>query len=67
MEKAPTILEKAEKKASDLLLTLPDTMTYHNLNHTREVVKAAEKIGSYASLQEEEMEILLLAAWFHDV
>lgn len=67
MENAPSIIDKAEKTASDILLTLPDSMTYHNLNHTREVVKAAENIGSYASLKEDEMEILLLAAWFHDI
>lgn len=66
MEYTPTIIDKAEKEVTKLLLTLPVTMVYHNLNHTRQVVKAAEKMGNYTNLAEDEMEILMLAAWFHD-
>ena len=66
MKVNPDIVDKAEKVATDLLLTLPETMVYHNLNHTREVVKAADKIGTYANITEEEKEILMLSAWFHD-
>ncbi|MCK5104320.1 MAG: HD domain-containing protein, partial [Cyclobacteriaceae bacterium] len=66
MEATPNIIEKAEKAVTDILLTLPETMVYHNLNHTWEVVKAADKIGNYANLTEEEKEILMLSAWFHD-
>jgi len=66
MEYPSEIIDKAESEVTQILLTLPTTMVYHNLNHTREVVKAAEKIGKYANLNEEEMEILMLAAWFHD-
>lgn len=66
MEDSSTILIKAEKAVTDLLLSLPETLVYHNLNHTREVVKAAEKIGTYANLTEGENEILILSAWFHD-
>ena len=66
MEDIPTIIDKAEKLVTDILLSLPQSMVYHNLNHTREVVKAAEKIGNYANLSESEMEILMLSAWFHD-
>jgi len=66
MEDTPTIINKAERIVTDILLTLSQAMVYHNLNHTKEVVKAAEKIGNYANLNEEEMEILMLAAWLHD-
>ena len=66
MKVSQNIVDKAEKVVTDLLLTLPETMVYHNLNHTREVVKAADKIGTYANLTEEEKEILMLSAWFHD-
>lgn len=66
MVETSTILGKAEKAATDVLLQLPEYMVYHNLNHTREVVKAAIKIGTYANLSEEEMEILVISAWFHD-
>lgn len=40
--------------------------TYHNLAHTQNVVKRANKIGVKTGLTPDEMEILLLAAWFHD-
>lgn len=66
MEDISSIIYKAEKAATDILLALPETMVYHNLIHTREVVKAADKIGTYANLTEEEKEILMLSAWFHD-
>lgn len=66
MEDTPTILGKAEQVATEALLKLPESMVYHNLNHTREVVKAASKIGTYANLSKEEMEILIISAWFHD-
>ena len=66
MENGNHIIEKAEKEVTNILLSLPSSMVYHNLNHTRDVVKASEKVGSYANLSEDEMEILLLSAWFHD-
>jgi predicted metal-dependent HD superfamily phosphohydrolase len=40
---------------------------YHNLDHTRDVVKAAQKIGELEGLNEKELEIVQVAAWFHDV
>ncbi len=66
MENTLNIIDKSEKAATDILLSMPETMVYHNLNHTREVVSAADKIGTYANLSEEEKETLLISAWFHD-
>jgi HD superfamily phosphodiesterase len=66
MEPELTFVEKAEQSATELLLKLPENIVYHNLNHTRDVVKAAVKLGSYTNLSDEEMEILLISAWFHD-
>jgi HD superfamily phosphodiesterase len=40
--------------------------TYHNLQHTREVVAAAQLIAEKSNLSEDEQEIVLLAAWLHD-
>lgn len=40
---------------------------YHSIKHTTSVVKAAEKIGKASDLPEEDMEILIIAAWFHDI
>lgn len=42
-------------------------LTYHNLEHTTYVVKAAEKIAAYNHLSEDDIFILLTAAWFHDI
>lgn len=40
---------------------------YHNLRHTRDVVAAAEEIGSRSELSEEELESAIIAAWLHDI
>ena len=40
--------------------------TYHSFEHTREVAEAAEKIGKESGLGDEELEVVVLAAWFHD-
>ena len=43
-----------------------DSCAYHNLQHTREVVAAAKEIGAASGLTEEEIDIVVTAAWFHD-
>ncbi|OIQ37732.1 MAG: phosphohydrolase [Bacteroidetes bacterium MedPE-SWsnd-G1] len=39
---------------------------YHNFGHTLRVVNASLEIGQAENLTDNELEILLLAAWFHD-
>lgn len=39
---------------------------YHNIDHTKYVVKAVEKIGTHALLSEEDSFCVRVAAWFHD-
>ncbi|GAL84823.1 metal dependent phosphohydrolase [Sporocytophaga myxococcoides] len=39
---------------------------YHNFYHTSEIVKSCNQLGKLAGLGTEELEILELAAWFHD-
>ena len=39
---------------------------YHNLEHTRQVVRAAEEMADYYQLQTEDRNAVLIAAWFHD-
>ncbi len=61
------LTEKARKTAEELLKNLDNsTYTYHNLAHTQEVAKAALEIGQASGLSDEEMEIVQVAAWFHD-
>jgi predicted metal-dependent HD superfamily phosphohydrolase len=40
--------------------------TYHSIEHTKEVSDAAEKIGKESGLNDEELEAVIIAAWFHD-
>jgi len=40
---------------------------FHDLQHTISVVEAADKIGKAMNLSEESLEILQIAAWFHDM
>lgn len=62
-----TILNKAKKKASRILSEkLSEDITYHTLNHTEFVVSAAIKIGAGEGLSGDDLELLELAAWFHD-
>ena len=44
----------------------PNENVYHDATHTREVVEAVQKIGSASGLSKEDLEIVTIAAWFHD-
>lgn len=46
---------------------LPEHMTYHSMNHTFDVVASANEIANKQELTLDELEILNIAAWFHDV
>lgn len=43
-----------------------DSALYHNYNHTLEVINHAEEIAKGMNLSEEELEIVIIAAMFHD-
>lgn len=61
------IINMVSAYVSNLLVErLPRDLCYHNPSHTLEVVSNATEIGNNSGLSEDEMEILLLAAWFHD-
>ncbi|GAB1451393.1 hypothetical protein MASR2M47_14490 [Draconibacterium sp.] len=62
------IVEEAERYVSNKLRNeTPIGYTYHTLDHTMEVVKNAIYIGSKENIGEDEMNMLVVAAWFHDV
>ena len=44
---------------------LPENV-YHNLSHTTEVVSAVKEIAAAEGVGDDDLEILLIAAWFHD-
>ncbi len=45
---------------------LPSDLLYHNWSHTYEVAQIAQKLGDKSDLSQEELELLQIAAWFHD-
>lgn len=61
------ILEKASKFVFSLFKEKLDTQyIYHSYTHTYETVQACEVIGQGSNLSKKELEVVLLAAWFHD-
>lgn len=46
---------------------ISDKFYYHNIKHTLEVVTAVQEIAKGENLSNEDLEIVLIAAWFHDV
>jgi predicted metal-dependent HD superfamily phosphohydrolase len=63
-----SIIQKAEDFVTNLLSnnTLQN-IVYHSIDHTHEVVNAVENISAASNLKNEEFEIVVLAAWFHDL
>jgi len=62
------ILIEVEKYVSSLLRDeLPHTFIYHNLGHTKRVVKSTKELIEGENIKGDDAENLLLAAWFHDV
>lgn len=61
------IIEQAEDFVFRLLKDkLSNSFLYHNFSHTLSVVNAVKEILDSEIREEEERELLLLAAWFHD-
>ena len=68
MEETLTLVAQAKAQAESILKNeLPKQCVYHNYEHTARVVEAAKLIGKESDLNKEELEIVELAAWFHDV
>lgn len=60
-------VKKAELYVRGLYKThASPVLVYHNLDHTKMVVKAALQIGGHYRLNEQENTAVLIAAWFHD-
>lgn len=62
-----TLVQKAENFVSQLFKdNLSLDYIYHNFNHTLRVVSNTNILLNAEKVNEEETELLLLAAWFHD-
>jgi len=44
----------------------PPENVYHNLSHTTEVVSAVKEIAVAEGVSDDDLELLIIAAWFHD-
>ena len=63
-----SILLKVQEYTTEQLTNniLPE-YTYHDLAHTQRVVAACEEICLETEISDDDKEVLLIAAWFHDL
>jgi len=63
-----SLLEKAENYVTELFQnTNTAGLYYHSFSHTLSIVEASRIAAESVKLSEKETEVLVLAAWFHDV
>jgi predicted metal-dependent HD superfamily phosphohydrolase len=63
-----SILFKVEKYVIESLSkVIPDFRHFHNLEHTLDVVKISNSIALEEGIKSEEIEMVQIAAWFHDM
>jgi len=63
-----SIIQKAESYVvAQLNEKLPQSYLYHNLSHTRRVVKYVKQLIEIEKIGSNDARILELAAWFHDI
>ena len=68
ISKEKTILNKSSKYVFQYFEEkLPEWAVYHNLQHTIETVNGCLEIGKGSNLTEDDLEIVCIAAWFHDI
>lgn len=61
------LIEQAENFVSKLLKDkLSNSYTYHNFNHTFDVVAAVNTLAESENISASDKEILLISGWFHD-
>ena len=62
-----SIVQKVEDYVKFLLMEkTPKGNYYHNLDHTKDVVNSAIEIALGEKVNPDELEIIQIAAWFHD-
>lgn len=67
MSQSVNILKETSEYVRNYLdKNLPEDLYFHDKEHTVSVVEATEEIANKEGVSDDEMEILLLSAWFHD-
>ena len=65
MEQQTDLVAAARDFATDIFKNkVSKSFRYHNLDHTRQVVRAAEEMADYYQLQPEDRNAVIIAAWF---
>ncbi len=63
-----SIISEAKKFATDIFRNkVNESITYHNIVHTEDVVAACEKMADYYQLNEEDKAVLFTSGWLHDI
>lgn len=62
------LLEIAENRVTELFENVSELkLYYHNYSHSKSVVEACKVLAKHYQLSEDEINALLISAWFHDV
>lgn len=62
------ILTKVENYVKEKFTSeLPEAFKYHNFNHTMQVVSATRTLSKLAHFSDQQKELLIIAAYFHDL
>lgn len=66
-EQQSQALEQAQEYVTHLFRNKVDPhFVFHNLGHTQQVVAAAKDLGAHYKLNDDDLFVLLISAWFHD-
>ncbi len=65
--KSPILIHTEQFVLSLFASKLSMEFKFHTVGHTEEIVNSCKFIGESIGISEDEMELLLVAAWFHDV
>ncbi len=60
------LVEEVSQFVVNLFKAHPAIFKYHNLHHTREVVDIVKDLAEKSGLNSDDVELLIIAAWFHD-
>ena len=62
-----SLIERTKEYAAGFIAeNFTEKICYHNIDHTLEVVEAAEIIGKKCRISSKDLETVIIAAWFHD-
>lgn len=68
MEVVNSLLMEVEAYVTNFITEQVDKkFAYHNIQHTLDVVNATVQLSAAHDLHSKELELLLIAAWFHDI